>query len=155
MATPRRYTGKKDAPHPRRRPGTTGVYEWLQFLFGLKPLGTYANRDSVHATNRAMDLAGTKDQLHNVISFVYQNRQVLGIEAIHDYAGNYIPNPKGWGAGYRCNRDWGRFFDGWKVYDSNVLGSPNAHWVHIELSPKIADTPRADLDALIVKLLEA
>lgn len=140
------------------------VYDWLRFLFGLKGLGVFVDRNtrgtpnakkSVHATYRAMDLGGTPDQLHKVIDFAYRNRVALGIEEIHDYAGNYIPNPKSWGAGYRCSRDWGRFFDGWKVYDKNVLGSRGAHWTHIEVSPKTADMTRAQIDAIFTKLLEA
>ena len=161
---PRPYTGTKDAPHPARREGTVAVYDWLRFLFGLKGLGIYANRPirglnkttlSVHATYRAMDLGGTPEQLHKVIDWVYRNRAELGIEEIHDYAGNYIPNPKGWGAGYRCSRDWGRFFDGWKVYSKNTIGSRGAHWTHIEVSPTIADSSRATVDAIFTKLLEA
>jgi len=161
---PRPYTGTKDAPHPARREGTHAVYDWLRFLFGLQGLGIYANRNvrgarkatlSVHATYRAMDLGGNPEQLHRVIDFVYRNKDILGIEEIHDYAGNYIPNPKGWGAGYRCSRDWGRFFDGWKVYSKNTIGSRGAHWTHIEVSPDIADSTRARIDAIFTKLLEA
>lgn len=163
MATPRRYTGTKDAIHSNRREGTIAVYDWLRFLFGLKGLGVFANRDvrglddkklSVHATYRAMDLGGTPKQLHDVIAWVYKNRVELGVEEIHDYAGNFIHNPKGWGAGYRCNRDFGRLFDGWKVYDKNTIGSPNASWIHIEISPKTADSTRAQIDAIFTKLLE-
>jgi hypothetical protein len=162
MARP--YTGTKDAPHPKARQGTIAVYDWLRFLFGLKGLGVYANRNvrgvdkaqlSVHATFRAMDLGGTPEQLHNVIDWAYRNRLAIGVEEIHDYAGNYIPNPKGWGAGYRCSRDWGRLMDGWKVYSKNTIGSPGAHWIHIEISPAIADSTRQQIDAIFTKLLEA
>ena len=164
MATPRRYTGNKDAVHRQRREGTLAVYDWLRFLFGLQGLGVFADRNtiggptptkSVHATYRAMDLGGTPDQLKKTIDFVYRNRVALGVEAIHDYAGNYIPNPTGWGAAYRCNRDFGRFFDGWKVYDRNTLGSRGAKWTHIEVSPKTADMTRQQIDAIFTKLLEA
>lgn len=163
---PRPYTGNRDAPHPTPREGTLAVYDWLRFLFGLRGLGVYANRTvrgsgkanppiSVHATYRAMDLGGTPEQLHKVIDFVYRNRAELGIEEIHDYSSAYIPNPKGWGAGYRCNRDFGKLFGGWKVYSKNTIGSRGGRWTHVEVSPTIADSSRQAIDAIFVKLLEA
>lgn len=160
----RPYTGNTDAVHKARREGTVGVSEWLRFLFGLKNLGIFVDRDirgaakpikSVHATYRAMDLGGTPEQLKKTIDWVYKNRDALGIEEIHDYAGNYLPNPKGFGAGYRCSRDTGGTLSGWKVYDKNTIGSPGAAWVHLEVSPAIADTPRPQIDTIFSKLLEA
>jgi hypothetical protein len=59
----------------------------------------------------------------------------LCIEEIHDYAGTYKNNPKGWGAGYRCDRD------AWRVYDKNTIGSKGAQWVHVEVAPLLADHP--------------
>lgn len=159
MARP--YTGTKDAVHARKREGTVAVYEWLRFLFGLRPLGVFSNRDvrgrdgkkSVHATFRAMDLGGTHEQLKKAIDFVYLNRDRLGIEAIHDYAGNYVPNPKGHGAAYYCDRDNGGLLAGWKVYSRPTLGSPNATWMHVEVSPATADKTRAQMDAIFSELV--
>lgn len=159
----RPYTGTTDAPHPSKREGTVAVYDWLKFLFGLKGLGVFVDRDvrgkpgvkSVHATYRAMDLGGDPATLKKTIEWVYNNRQALGIEEIHDYAGNFIPNPKGFGAGYRCDRDKGGMLAGWKVYDKNTIGSPGATWTHIEVSPAIADSTKAQIDAIFKDILEA
>jgi len=161
MARP--YTGSKDAVHAAKRAGTMAVYDNLKFLFGLKPLGVFSDRDvrgkpgvkSVHATYRAMDLGGSPDQLKKVIDWVYAHRDALGIEEIHDYAGNYLPNPKGFGAGYRCDRDNGGLLSGWKVYDKNTIGSPGATWTHLEVSPAIADSTKEQIDAIFKKALEA
>lgn len=70
-----------------------------------------------------------------MIDFLYTHRDILCIEEIHDYAGTYKNNPKGWGAGYRCDRDT------WRVYDKNTIGSKGAQWVHVEVAPLLADHP--------------
>ena len=63
--TSRPYTGNKDGIHPTERPGTKRFVEFMEYLFGMKSLGIYANRPmrgsanlSVHATWRAVDLKG-------------------------------------------------------------------------------------------------
>lgn len=141
--TKRNYTGNTDARGNVRRMGTLKFVDYCEFLFGVKNIGIYANRDmvgttppkkSVHATWRAVDLRGTQEQRFHLIDFLFTHRDILGIEEIHDYAGTYKNNPKGWGAGYRCDRD------DWKVYDKNTLGSKGAQWVHVELDPAHADS---------------
>jgi len=52
---------------------------------------------------------------------------------------------KGFGAGYRCDRD------AWRVYDKNTIG-PGVNWVHYEISPELADSP-AKVDAAFTKVL--
>lgn len=159
MARP--YTGTKDAVHRAPRAGTKGVYDWLRYLFSLSGLGLFADRDirdktgkkSVHATWRAMDLGGSPAQLKKAIEWVYANRGILGIEAIHDYAGNFVPNPRGHGSAYKCDRDNGGLLGGWKVYSVPTLGSKGATWIHIEISPAMADKTRADIDALFTDLV--
>lgn len=144
--TSRKYTGNKDGPATAPRKGTTVFKDYCVFLFDVNNLGIYANRPmvgnpsktpvlSVHSTWRAVDLGGTKEQRYKLIDFLYTHRDILGIEEIHDYAGTYKANPKGWGAGYRCDRD------AWKVYDKNTIGSKGGQWVHVEISPLLADHP--------------
>lgn len=138
----RPYTGNKDAAGVKgARPGTQSFQNLMAFLFGMKNLGIYANRPvrggsglSVHATGRACDLGGNSKQCKEATAFLFDNRDRLGIEEIHDYVGNYIPT-KGFGAGYRCDRD------SWKVYEENRIG-PGGNWVHYEIAPAMADDPK-------------
>ena len=151
MTKPRKYTGNTD-PHPKARPGTVRFQEMMVFLFGMKNLGIFANRPvrggkglSVHATGRACDLGGTPKQCKEATAFLFDNRYELGIEELHDYVGNYMPT-KGFGAGYRCDRD------AWRVYDKNTIG-PGGNWVHYEITPELADNP-AKVDAAFKKVLD-
>ena len=151
MPKPRKYTGNKD-PHPKARPGTKRFQDLMIFFFGMKNLGIWVNRPvrggkglSVHATGRACDLGGTPKQCKEATAFLYDFRYDLGIEEIHDYVGNYAPT-KGFGAGYRCDRD------AWRVYDKNTIGR-GGNWVHYEISPELADNP-AKVDAAFKKVLD-
>lgn len=142
----RPYTGNKDANGVKgARPGTQSFQNLMAFLFGMKCKGIYANRTvrgssspnpplSVHATGRACDLGGTPKQCKEATAFLFDWRDRLGIEEIHDYKGNYMAT-QGFGAGYRCDRD------AWKVYDKNMIG-PGGNWVHYEISPAMADDPK-------------
>lgn len=149
----RTYTGNKDAQGVKgARPGTKRFQEMMVFLFGMKNLGIYANRPvrggsglSVHATGRACDLGGTAKQCKEATAFLFDFRNQLAIEEIHDYVGNYIKT-KGFGAGYRCDRD------AWKVYDKNTIG-PGGNWVHYEIAPELADDP-AKVDAVFTEILD-
>ena len=149
----RPYTGNKDAHGVKgARPGTKRFQDTMGFLFGMKNLGIYASRAvrggtglSVHATGRACDLGGTPTQCKQATAFLYDFRDRLGIEEIHDYVGNYIQT-KGYGAGYRCDRD------AWKVYDKNTIG-PGGNWVHYEISPDMADNP-TKVDAVFKAILD-
>ena len=141
--TSRPYTGNKDAVHAAKREGTKVFVDYFCYLFGVTNIGIFNDRNmvgttppkkSVHATWRAVDLKGTQEQRFHLIDFLFTHRDILGIEEIHDYAGTYKNNPKGWGAGYRCDRD------DWKVYDKNTLGSKGAQWVHVEIDPAHADS---------------
>lgn len=149
----RAYTGNKDAQGVKgARPGTKRFQEMMAFLFGMKNLGIYANRPvrggsglSVHATGRACDLGGTAQQCKEATAFLFDFRNQLAIEEIHDYVGNYMKT-KGFGAGYRCDRD------AWKVYDKNTIG-PGGNWVHYEIAPELADDP-AKVDAVFKEILD-
>lgn len=70
---------------------------------------------------------------------LYAFRDRLMIEEIHDYRNVWIPG-KGFGAGYRCSRDDGGLFSGWKVYEKNTIGAGGL-WVHSEIAPEMADDP--------------
>jgi len=144
--TIRPYTGNKDAVHAKPRAGTKLFVDYCEFLFGVKCLGIFADRNmnlsglpnapkSVHATWRAFDLSGTVKQRYSLIDFLWVHRDILGIEEIHDYANTYRPSKFNWGAGYRCDRD------AWRVYEKNTIGSRNGTWVHVEISPLLADHP--------------
>jgi hypothetical protein len=142
----RPYTGTKDLANGPR-PGTKRFADWMVFLYGARNFGIYANRKvngpgagwSVHKTGRAMDLGGNCDQLRTMIDVAYRYRNELGVEAIHDYCGAWIPT-KGFGAAYRCSRDHGGLLSGWVVYDANKIGRGGS-WTHIEISPTMADRP--------------
>jgi len=148
---PRPYTGNTDAAGVTgARPGTKRFQDYLCFLFQMKNFGIYANRTvrgsssrkppvSVHATGRAMDTGGTPEQVKALLEFLYAYRDRLLIEELHDYRNVWVPG-KGFGAGYRCNRDRGGIFSGWKVYTKNTIG-PGGYWVHSEIAPEMADNP--------------
>jgi hypothetical protein len=90
---------------------------------------------SVHSTWRAFDLSCDAVTRYKLIDFLYVHRDILGVEEIHDYSNTYKPSKFHWGAGYRCDRD------AWKVYEKNTIGSKNGTWVHVEISPLMADHP--------------
>lgn len=142
--TSRPYTGNTDGNHPTPRAGTKRFVEFCEFLFGVKNIGIYANRPmrsgpqlSVHATWRAVDLKGTKAQRKALVEFLFEHRDILGIEEIHAYDGTGcpLPNLTKFGAGYRCDRD------AWKGYTlTRNAGTPGADWTHVEMSPTNADS---------------
>jgi len=144
--TIRPYTGLKDSVHARPRAGTSLFVDYCEYLFGVKCLGIFADRNinssgmpnppkSVHSTWRAFDLGAKSNARYKLIEFLYINRDILGVEAIHDYSNTYKPSKFGWGAAYKCDRD------AWKVYEKNTIGSKNGQWVHVEISPLLADHP--------------
>jgi hypothetical protein len=98
-----------------------------------------------------MDTGGTAKQCKELINFLYQYRDRLLIEELHDYQNNWIPG-KGFGAGYRCDRDNGGVASGWKVYEKNTIG-PGGAWVHTEIAPAMADDP-AKVDAVFKEILD-
>jgi len=150
----RTYTGNSDAQGVTgARPGTKQFHGLMCFLFGMSDLGIYSNRTvrgsnlknpplSVHATGRACDLGGTPEQVRAAIDFLYAFRHELQIEEIHDYRNVWLPSKYDWGAGYRCNRDRGGIFSGWKIYTKNTIGR-GGNWVHYEIAPAMADNADA------------
>lgn len=152
----RKYTGNTDGvSRTGARPGTLKLVDLCQKRWGFTNMGVFSNRQmnnpkakkndpkwlSVHATGRACDI-GYKDRADAVEAwdwFMTYTKE-LGIEEAHDYAfdANVKDKALGWGRGYRCSRGEGKA--GVKIYDANDnAGSQGGHWLHIELSPAMAD----------------
>ena len=156
----RSYTGNSDGVSKKgARAGTLMLVDLCQRRWKFTNLGVFANRRmnndaaakdptnpkwlSVHATGRACDL-GYKNRKHAVQAWnwLLEHAVVLGIEEIHDYA--FDPDGKGakraWGRGFRCSRGEGN--KGVRIFDaSNNAGSAGGKWLHVELSPAMADNP--------------
>jgi len=155
---PRKYTGNTDGLAKGARPGTEKLLEICKNRWGFSSLGIWANRSmnnpkatpgdpkwlSVHATGRAVDMGySDRKKAEEAWDFLLANTEVLGIEEIHDYAYDSNVNDKelGWGRGYRCSRGEGA--KGVKIYDSkDNAGSQGGKWIHVELSPEMADDPK-------------
>ena len=134
----RKYTGY-DGDAKGRRAGTQRLVDWVLFLNGGKitNLGTFNLRNargksarSVHATGRAIDF-GFKNYEDGVAlaDFLVRHNGLLGVESVIDYW------PKPYGRGWRCDRQ------AWKTYTKRtVAGAPGGRWIHVELSPAVADS---------------
>ena len=149
MKVMRNYTGTADGIAKGERPGLRVLVAWLerQSERALWNNGTFANRAvrgksslSVHATGRAADLSYRKMEKKGkvngrkhavrVMDFLVKNADKLGIELIIDY----YPEP--YGRTWRCDRN------AWKKYITpTVSGAPHGDWIHIEISPAMADNP--------------
>lgn len=152
----RKYTGNSDGvSRTGARPGTQKLVELCGKRWGFTNMGIFSNRQmnnpkakkgdpkwlSVHATGRACDI-GYKDRADAVQAWEWflKYTKELGIEEIHDYAfdANVKDKALGWGRGYRCSRGEGE--KGVKIYDANDnAGSQGGKWLHLELSPAMAD----------------
>jgi hypothetical protein len=153
---PRVYTGNKDGLSKEgAKPGTEKLVEFCKKRWGFTNLGIFANRSmnnpkatkgdpkwlSVHATGRACDIGYTdRKKAVEAWDWFMKYTKELGIEELHDYA--YDANVKdkvlGWGRGYRCSRGEGE--KGVKIYDAkDNAGSQGGKWLHIELSPEMAN----------------
>jgi hypothetical protein len=148
----RDYIGNSDGPAKGKRPGTE---EWVKQAIKYSNgacwnNGTFGQRDvkgkpgtmSVHATGRAMDLSYRKTDTKGVaqgrqaakafLDIVVANANKLGVQMIIDY----WPTP--FGRAWRCDRQ------AWKAYETKtVSGAPGGDWLHVELSPAMADNPEA------------
>jgi len=146
------YTGNTDGAAAGKRPGTEKFVDIITQK-GFTNLGTWAVRNmrgsdrlSVHATGRAADI-GWKDPTIAALwaNWLTTNYQTLGIEELHDYSGTTKKGCEKWGRGFRCNRD-GK--PGWKDWtETNNGGTPGGHWLHVELTPEMADNPTKFVDA--------
>jgi len=119
----------------------------------LHSIGDYVVRNmrgkeslSVHATGRAVDLSyrymrgtgkgaptrgieqGGREEAVRWCRLLVRNADLLGIECILDY----FPEPHG--RGWRCDRR------AWIRYEvKTISGAPTGDWLHVELSPAVAD----------------
>jgi hypothetical protein len=144
------YTGNRDGDYGKARPGLLEFVKTIEQVTdgALWNNGTYVKRDmrgkpgtlSVHSTGRAVDLSwrklGTKGRRDGfevsrwLCKLLKQNAHTLGVECILDY------HPKPHGRGYRWDRDE------WMKYTTKTIGgAPSGDWLHVELSPRMADSP--------------
>lgn len=156
----RKYTGNTDGVSPTgARPGLKKLVQLSQRRWKFTNLGTFVNRTmrsspkqlSVHATGRACDLGypptrAGRATARQAWDWFLANTEALGIEEIHDYSYLNPNQPKSdktaWGRGYRCSRGEGA--DGVKIYTrTDNAGTPGGAWLHIELSPAMADNAEA------------
>ena len=135
-------------------PGLKSLVDIICFLNHGKiaDLGTWTRRDargkpgvpSIHGTGRAADLGwfDRKDG-ERIIDWLITNSDTLGLELLIDY------HPRPFGRAWRCDRN--KF----KTYlKKTVAGAPGGRWIHIEISPTLANS-RATMDAAILKALGA
>ena len=135
-------------------PGLKALVDLVVFLNAGKihNLGTWTKRDargkpgqpSIHSTGRAADLGWeTRADCDRIIDWLTTNADTLGLELLIDYW------PKPHGRAWRCDR--ARF----KTYDrKTVHGAPGGRWIHIELSPTLAND-RAAMETALKKALGA
>ena len=151
----RRYTGTSDGAAKGRRLGMTAFIQEIERRSGgaLWNNGDFVVRNkrgkdslSVHATGRAVDLSyrymrgvgkgsasrgipedGRKAAIQ-MCRLLIKNADLLGIEMILDY----FPEP--FGRGWRCDRR------AWIRYEvKTITGAPLGDWLHVEISPEMAD----------------
>ena len=144
----RPYTGNSDGAAPSHR---LGMDEWIRqaIKYGDGAFwnnGSYGVRNmrgseslSVHATGRAVDLSYRKSEQHpnanrkgtmDFFNIVTANANALGLECILDYL------LKPYGRGWQCTRQ------AWSKYSKPTIhGAPGGDWLHVEISPAMADSP--------------
>jgi len=144
-----KYTGTTDGAAKGKRPGTEQFAKMMGQRWGFQNLGTWVVRNmrgsdrlSVHATGRAVDLGWKNSKIAGEVAlWLVANYAQLGIEEVHDYACTTLPTKKTpvWGRGWRCDRN-GK--PGWKEWTAQANGgTPNGRWLHVELTPQMADNP--------------
>lgn len=132
----RKYTGTSDGVADGKRPGTEKLVDLFKRRYGKKVLnlGTWVVRDirdkpgtlSPHATARGADIGYSERTVGiEIWRWLVDNSKTLGIEAVHDYVKSRA---------YRCNRGEGQA----GVRQVTDLG-PGGNWIHVEISPTMAD----------------
>lgn len=156
----RKYTGTSDGAAKGRRAGMIAFIDeihqrsggalWNNGDFLVRDVRGKAGQLSVHATGRAVDLSyrfikgvgkgsatrgieqGGRQEAVKWCRLLVKNADLLGIECILDY----FPEPHG--RGWRCDRrDW------IKYEVKTITGAPAGDWLHVELSPAVADDAAA------------
>jgi len=153
----RRYTGISDGLAKAARPGLLMLVSQIEARSdrALWNNGTFVNRKargkdsmSVHATGRAVDLSyrkmpdGKRGRPNGRkiaaewLRLLSSKADEFGIEMLLDYW------PAPYGRGWRCDRGV------WQRYQKpTISGSPHGDWIHIEVSPRLADDPERMLAA--------
>lgn len=150
----RPYTGTADGIATAAKPGLlefvkqveerTGRALWNNGTFGVRTMRGKTDL-SVHATGRAVDLSyrrmkdgrGKRNGRKHAQTFMHWltvNADALGLELCIDYA---VPK---YGRAYKCDRG------GWKRFSKPTVsggGSLASDWIHVELSPRMANDPAA------------
>ena len=146
----RHYTGNKDGAAKGLRPGMkvfideviklgNGAF-WNNGDFGVRTMRGKESL-SVHATGRAVDFSyrnmgkgkgvpnGRREAVR-MCKLLVENADLLGLEALFDY----FPAPHG--RAWMCDRD------AWLKYKTHTIsGAPKGDWLHVEISPEMADSP--------------
>ena len=150
-AKKRKYTGTSDGVATGKRAGLEEFAKQINAWSdgALWNNGTWMVRSkigktslSVHATGRAVDLSyrklGAKGKVdgrqhaERTMEMLVANQEELGLECILDY------QVSPWGRGWRCDRQ------SWTKYTkATITGAPTGDWIHVELSPEVADSPQA------------
>jgi hypothetical protein len=152
--TKRRYTGNIDGEAKGLRPGMkVFINEVIKLSNGaLWNNGDFVVRKmrgkkslSVHSTGRAVDLSyrhivnvknasktkGIKNgrrEAIRILKILIKNAELLGLEAAFDY----IVKPHG--RGWKCDRS------AWSNYRKPTMsGGGSGDWIHLEISPLMAD----------------
>lgn len=151
MKQHRPYTGNKDGAAKGLRPGMKVFIEetiklsngalWNNGDFGIRNMRSKQSL-SVHATGRAVDLSfrhmppkkGKKNgriEALRVMKILVANADALGIEAIFDYL--VKPHGRSW----MCDRN------AWLNFKKETIhGGGSGDWIHLEISPDMADNPQ-------------
>ena len=149
IANSKPYTGNSDGAAAGPRSGTD---EWIRQAVkysngAIWNNGSWGVRDmkgtpgslSVHATGRAWDASYRKTDKYPTanrkgavafIDIVTANANTLGLECVLDYF------PQSFGRGWQCTRQ------AWSKYSKPTIhGAPGGDWIHVEISPAMADNP--------------
>ena len=142
----RPYTGNSDgaAAGPR-----AGMDEWIRQAvkyadgaiwnngsWGVRNMRGSETSLSVHATGRAVDLSYRKTEQHPTanrkgavafLNIVIANANALGVECVLDYIAPF-------GRGWRCDRQK------WQKYTKQTIHGVPGDWLHIEITPQMADS---------------
>ena len=155
----RQYTGNKDGAAKGLRPGMkvfideviklgNGAF-WNNGDFGVRNMRGKESL-SVHATGRACDFSyrnmgngkGVPNGRREAVAMcklLVDNADSLGLEALFDY----FPAP--FGRAWMCDRD------AWSKYKkATISGAPKGDWLHVEISPEMAENSLYVREAFVV-----
>lgn len=143
-------------PDPRRcSPWNLAMMTYLRGRWGGADLGCYAVRSvrggtaiSSHASGSACDWRyaspgpGRDVLLREVLPWLIGNSKELGLDALHDYAGDRIWRPPAYRGGG----------DGWKKqYGSGgQMGASWSLWIHVEVHPDFWEDGRSPASKLSI-----